>query len=341
MVFACVAAVRSSFRARVRHGAGRAVAFSAAALLLALMPVPPVGAQVVVSTQPSVTVTGTGEATAPAETATVQILIGQSRRDFAFTQDGSGSGFSGEAEEVGDGDFAAMLEAEASLQATPEMAVTADEDKNADETETSAEGRRGRRDRPERLEPRPIDAERLAPVIDAVATSGGVAREAVTIDLSPLATEPFGNRRESARLDFEVAQPDPAALTDLIAAASDAAAADGMVIQVAGVLYNPADCAVVEQEAAAVAQADAADQAGRLADLLGVTLGGVVAASTNPYFGIDPEVSGCSGQQSSFFDSSYGGLGITVPVFDPSAPAEVEVYAVLTMSYEIVDNGSA
>ena len=339
MVLACVAAVRSSFRARVRHGAGRAVAFSAAALLLALMPVPPVGAQVVVSTQPSVTVTGTGEATAPAETATVQILIGQSRRDFAFTQDGSGSGFSVEAEEVGDGDFAAMLEAEATPQATPEMAVTVDEDE--DETETSAEGRRGRRDRPERPEPRPIDAERLAPVIDAVATSGGVAREAVTIDLSPLATEPFGNRRESARLDFEVAQPDPAALTALIAAASDAAAADGMVIQVAGVLYNPADCAVVEQEAAAVAQADAADQAGRLADLLGVTLGGVVAASTNPYFGIDPEVSGCSGQQSSFFDSSYGGLGITVPVFDPSAPAEVEVYAVLTISYEIVDNGSS
>jgi hypothetical protein len=305
----------------------------AMAMLLALTPIIPVRAQVVVSPGPSVTVTGTGEATAPATTATVQILIGQSRQQFEFSQDGSGSSFGMEAVQAGDGDFAAMLEAEAEAtpQATPEMAVS---DEDADEHD---EGRRGRRDRGERPEPEPIDAERLAPVIAAIANSGGIAPEAVTIDLSPLATEPFGNRRESARLDFEVAQPDPEALTDMITAASDVAAADGLVIRVAGVLYNPDDCAVVEQEAAEAALVDAEEQAGRLAELLGVTLGGVVSASTNPYFGIDPEVSGCSGQQSSFFDSSYGGLGITVPVFDPSAPAEVEVYAVLTVSYEIVE----
>ena len=110
-----------------------------------------------------------------------------------------------------------------------------------------------------------------------------------------------------------------------------------MVIEVAGVLYNPVDCAPVEQEAAAAALADAEEQAGRLAELLEVTLSGLVAASTNPYFGIEPEVTGCSGQQSSFYDSGYGGLGITAPVFDPSAPAEVEVYAVLTVSYGIVE----
>jgi hypothetical protein len=294
-----------------------------------------VRAQVVVSPGPSVTVTGTGEATTPAATATVQILIGQSRQQFEFSQDGSGSSFGMEAVEVGDGDFAAMLEAEATPQATPDMAVT---EEDADESD---EGRRGRRDRGERPEPRPIDAERLAPIIAAIASSGSIAPEAVTIDLSPLATEPFGNRRESARLDFEVAQPDPEALTDMITAASDVAVAEGLVIRVAGVLYNPDDCAVVEQEAAAAALVDAAEQADRLADLLGVTLGGVVSASTNPYFGIDPEVSGCSGQQSSFFDSSYGGLGITVPVFDPSAAAEVEVYAVLTVSYAIVEGEAA
>ena len=109
------------------------------------------------------------------------------------------------------------------------------------------------------------------------------------------------------------------------------------MVEVAGVLYNPVDCAPVEQEANAAAVADADEQAARLAELLGVTLGGVVSASTNPYFGFDPEVSGCSGQQSSFYDSAYGGLGVTVPVFDPSAPADVEVYAVLTVSYEIVE----
>ena len=308
---------------------------AAIAMVLALTPAMAVRAQVVVNPRPSVTVTGTGEATTPAATATVQILIGQSRQQFEFSQDGSGSSFGMEAvaEEVGDGNFAAMLEAEAEAtpQATPEMAVS---EEDGDEP---AEGRRGRRGRAERPEPEPIDAERLAPVVAAIADSSGISPEAVTIDLSPLATEPFGNRRESARLDFEVAQPDPEALTGMITAASDVAAADGLVIRVAGVLYNPDDCAVVEQEAAEAALVDAAEQADQLAELLGVTLGGVVSASTNPYFGIEPEVSGCSGQQSSFFDSSYGGLGITVPVFDPSATAEVEVYAVLTVSYEIVE----
>ncbi len=310
---------------------------AALAMLLALTPAVPARAQVVVNPRPSVTVTGTGEATAPAATATVQILIGQSRQQFEFSEDGSGGSFGMEAVEVVDGDFAAMLEleAEATPQATPEMAVT---EEDADEPN---EGRRGRRDRGERPEPRPIEAERLAPVIAAIASSGGIAPEAVATDLSPLATEPFGNRRESARLDFEVAQPDPEALTAMITAASDVAAADGLVIRVAGVLYNPDDCAVVEQEAAEAALVDAEEQADRLAELLGVTLGGVISASTNPYFGIEPEQAGCSGQQSSFFDSSYGGLGITVPVFDPSAAAEVEVYAVLTVSYEIVENEPA
>ena len=308
----------------------RTLACSLAAMLLSLAAILPAHAQVVVPPGPSVTVTGTGEAAAAAETASVQILVGQGGRHFGFSRDESGgSGFSSGSEAVmsPDGGFEVVLEPEA----TPEAVMTEMEDDDG-----ADDGRRGRRERPASQEPRPIDEARLAPVIEAIGAIGGVAPEAVAIDLSPLATEPFGNRRESARLDFEVAQPAPDALTALIAAASDAAAADGMVIQVAGVQYNPGDCAVVEQEAAAAALADAEEQAARLAELLDVELGGVTAASTNPYFGFDPELSGCSGQQSAFLDSSYGGLGITLPVFDPSGAAEVEVYAVLTVSYAIV-----
>jgi hypothetical protein len=73
-----------------------------------------------------------------------------------------------------------------------------------------------------------------------------------------------------------------------------------------------------------------------LAPLLEVTLGGVVGASSAPYFTSVPEGEGCSGQQSSFYDSAHGGLGLTVPIFDPSLPAEVEVSAVITVSFEIV-----
>ncbi|MCD6028509.1 MAG: hypothetical protein K0S78_683 [Thermomicrobiales bacterium] len=306
---------------------------AAIALLLALSLVVPAGAQVIVSPGPSVTVTGTGEATAPAESATVQLLIGQGGRRFGFSEDASGSsGF----ESAGFDPVEVVAPA-----ATP---VADADDMANDEAAESAEGRRGRKDRdrradhPERTGPQPITAERLAPVVAAVVASTGIAPEAVAVDLSPLATEPFDGRQRSARVDFDIPQPTPEALAAAIAAASDIAAGNGMVVEVAGVLYNPADCAPVEQEATEAAIADAREQADRLAELLGVTIGGVVSASSDPYFGrIGPEEIGCAGQQSSFYDSAYGGLGITVPVFDPSAPAEVEVYAVLTVGYEIVE----
>jgi hypothetical protein len=90
---------------------------------------------------------------------------------------------------------------------------------------------------------------------------------------------------------------------------------------------------------------DARDQADRLAPLLNVTLGGVVGASSDPYFASAfasvPEGEGCSGQQSIFYDSAHGGLGLTVPIFDPSLPAEVAVNAVINVSFEILDSDPA
>jgi hypothetical protein len=67
----------------------------------------------------------------------------------------------------------------------------------------------------------------------------------------------------------------------------------------------------------------------------------VVGASSDPYFASVPEGEGCSGQQSIFYDSGYGGLGLTVPIFDPSLPAEVKVHAVITVSFEILDSDPA
>jgi hypothetical protein len=194
--------------------------------------------------------------------------------------------------------------------------------------------RQGRGGRNRRSGPERITTERLAPVVTAVATSAGIAPDAVAIILSPLATEPFGERAESARLDFDVAAPTPEALDSAISAASDAAAANGLVVEVAGVVYRPGDCAVVEEDAIMAAIEDARDQAARLAPLLDVTLGGVVGTSSDPYFAAVPVGEGCSGQQSIFYDSAHGGLGLTVPIFDPSLPAEVEVFAVINVAFE-------
>ncbi|MGH2618035.1 MAG: SIMPL domain-containing protein [Thermomicrobiales bacterium] len=326
------------WRTRARWMTTRAAAATATALSLSLLvtaipgspAVAPVRAQFASAPMPGVTIYGSGEASAPAETATVQLLIGQGGRQFGFSQDGSGG---------------SSFESGGEVVSTVELVPVATPEASADGVaveSAESEGRRGRRGRPE---PQPITAERLAPVIAAVATSAGIEPSAVTVNLSPLATEPFGGRQRSARLDFDVAQPTPAGLTDLIAAASDAAAGNGMVIEVAGVLHNPADCAAIEDEAATAAIEDANAQADRLAGLLGITLGDVIGVNSDPFFvgflGPGQELAGCTGQQSAFYDSSYGGLGTTVPVFDPSAPAEVEVYAVLVVSYEIVESDPA
>jgi hypothetical protein len=326
---------RAFSRLNVRRGVPRWLPVGTRALILALVFEVALGlsatglvrAQVMTTASPSVTVYGAGKATVPAETATVQILISHGGRQFGFSQDASGEGGFESASSISPS--GGPPEPERVPQATPETSAAG--------TEVADPTREGRGGRNRRSAPEPITAERLAPVVAAVATSAGIAPDAVAFDFSPLATEPFGRRPESARLEFDVAAPTPEALNSAIIAASDAAAANGLVIQVAGVLYRPADCAVVEEEAAMAAIADARDQAARLAPLLDVTLGGVIGANSDPYFTSASEGEGCIGQQSSFYDSAHGGLGLTVPIFDPSLPAEVEVSAVITVSFEILD----
>ena len=328
--------LRAFSRLDVRRGAPRWPAVATGALVLALVLEVVLGlsagdlvrAQVMTTAKPSVTVYGAGQVTVPADTVTVQILISHGGRQFGFSQGASGGEAfeSGSAIAVPDG----APEPKRVPQATPETRAAGTED-----AVSPRDGRGGRNRRPG---PEPITAERLAPVVAAVATNAGIAPDAVAIIFSPLATEPFGRRPESARLDFDVAASTPEALNNAIIAASDAAAANGLVIEVAGVLYRPTDCAVVEEEAAMAAIEDARDQADRLAPLLGVTLGGVVGASSEPYFTSASEGEGCIGQQSSFYDSAHGGLGLTVPIFDPSLPAEVEVSAVINVSFEILDS---
>ena len=327
---------RASSRRTVRRGVPRWLAVATESLILALVlevafgvsTTAVVRAQVMVTAKPSVTVFGAGEATVPADSATVQILISHGGRQFGFSQDASGGGAFESASAISES--GSPPEPVRVPRATPETSAA------GTEGAVSTRERRGGRNR--RSGPEPITAERLAPVVAAVATSAGITPDAVAIIFSPLATEPFGRRPESARLDFDVEAPTPEALNNAIIAASDAAAANGLVVEVAGVHYRPVDCAVVEEEAAMAAIEDARDQADRLAPLLDVTLGGVVGASSDPYLASLPEGEGCSGQQSSFYDSAHGGLGLTVPIFDPSLPAEVEVSAVINVSFEILDN---
>jgi hypothetical protein len=275
----------------------------------------PAQAQLVSTAVPAVTVYGAGTASAPAATASVQLIIGQGDSEFGFDRDGSDSGGweSVSADEEG-----------LVVEASDNAAVTV------------TEGRRRNRRDPSQS----ITAEQLVPIVDAIATTTGLAPDAIETNLSPLATEPYARPAKKARLDFDVDQPTPEGLTALITAASDAAADNGLVVEIAGVRYNPADCAAIEDDAAQAAIADAAARAERLAPLLGVTLGGVVAASSD-FFSANldfEEEGGCGGQIGYSYDSRDGGIGRSLPVFDPAQPAEVTVASALTVAYEIVEN---
>jgi hypothetical protein len=275
----------------------------------------PAHAQLVSTAVPAVTVYGAGEASAPAASASVQLIIGQGDREFGFDQDESGGGSWESASSDEDG-----------------FVVEAGDSDDVSVTEGRGRNRRGAAES--------ITAEQLAPIVDAVAAFAGLTTDAIKTNLSPLATEPFARPAKKARLDFEVDQPTPEGLTALITAASDAAAANGLVVEIAGVRYDPADCAAIEDQAAQAAIADAEARAERLAPLLGVTLGGVVAASSDLFSAnLDfEEDGGCGGQISYAYDSRDGGIGRSLPVFDPAQPAEVTVASALTVAYQIVGN---
>jgi hypothetical protein len=281
-----------------------AIALSGA-LVIATAPAQPARAQLVATSVPSLTVYGNGEESVPADLATLQLLIGLGDRQFGFSRDGSGS----------------------SSRESASVSVSADED---DDTG----GRRGDR----RSEPESITTEQVDAIVASVAEAAGVEAEAIETHLSPLAARRGENRARNLRLELVVDQPTPEGLNALFSSASDIATENGLVVEVAGARYDTADCAAIEEAAQEAAIADAGVRAERLARLLDVTLGGVVSAATNDYFFEPGEEGGCSGQIGSSYDSEYGGLGISVPVFDPAQPAEVTVVSALTIAYEIVEN---
>ena len=150
----------------------------------------------------------------------------------------------------------------------------------------------------------------------------------MAINFSPLATEPFGRRPESARLDFEVAAPAPDALNSAITAASEAAATNGLVVEVAEVLDRHR-LRRGRRRSGYGRDRGVRIRRVRLAPLLGVTLGDVVGASSDPFFTSLSEGDGCTASKAASTIPPDGGLGLTVPIFDPSLPAEVEVHAAI------------
>jgi len=144
-----------------------------------------------------------------------------------------------------------------------------------------------------------------------------------------------------ARVDVAVDDPTPERIDELITAATIGAAEENLLVSQIGVGYGVADCAPLEREAREAAFDDARTRAELQAELMGVRLGDAVAASDVPvafaealsaYYGpYTPTQLACSPPA----PVPTGGSPVSVPPFDPTDEAEVNVYAQVAVTFAI------
>ncbi len=177
--------------------------------------------------------------------------------------------------------------------------------------------------------------------------AAGVAEEDIEIVVGTVIGGFYGPGGPGiARVDVAVADPTAERIDELINAAIVGAAEENLVLGQVGVGYGVADCAPLEREARQAALDDARTRAELQADLLGVRLSDPVASSDVP-----TDLAGA-------FDAFYGGIAptqvacappapvptqgspVSVPPFDPTDEAEVNVYAQVAYTFEIADAAS-
>lgn len=148
-----------------------------------------------------------------------------------------------------------------------------------------------------------------------------------------------------ALLQFELDDPDPQRIKQVIDAAIVGAAESRLIIGQVGVSFHVDDCDALERAAREAAISDAREQAGVQAELLDVTLGDLLASRDamlspesilGPY-GPLPSTSACSPMAPEGFALlTYGS-----PPFNPNVEPEVTVYANVELTFAMSGGGEA
>jgi uncharacterized protein YggE len=178
-----------------------------------------------------------------------------------------------------------------------------------------------------------VTEEQVNSVIAAL-EEGGVERDSIAYLVQPSGPYAgmfgFGAAVVAAELD----QDQLAQIEEIADRAVAAGTGAGLTFDPINVAYQVGDCAAIEREALADAVADGQSQAQMLADVLGVTLGGLQSAtkqqSYGGYYAAGPATSVCA-QQVTIEDA----LRTYFPTYDPSRAGEVEIYAQVLLKYEI------
>ena len=175
-----------------------------------------------------------------------------------------------------------------------------------------------------------------SPVVEAL-RGVDVPDDAVQVVTSPALASSFGpGTPGTARLDITLDGADLARVNEVIDAAGTGANEAGLVIIGVGVDYSVADCSALTHQAREAAIADAQAQADVQAELLGLTRGEIVSSEdalseAGLLYGGSQALDGCPGEIGGFAVSQ----GLTLSQFDPTAPAEVEVFAAVNLTFAI------
>lgn len=191
------------------------------------------------------------------------------------------------------------------------------------------------------------EREAVSPMIEGL-QAVGVAEEDITVVVSTVIGGFYGPGGPGlARVDVAVDMPTQERITELINAATVGAAEENLVLALVGVGYGVADCAPLERAARETALADAQTRAELQAELMGVQLGEAVAASDLPinypaaldaYYGaLTPTQLPCSPPA----PAPTSGSPVSVPPFDPTDEAEVNVYAQIAVTFTIDTEAAA
>jgi uncharacterized protein YggE len=178
--------------------------------------------------------------------------------------------------------------------------------------------------------------------------AAGVAEEDIEVVVGPVIGGFYGPGGPGvARVDVAVDRPTQERIVELINAATVGAAEENLVLSLIGVGYGVGDCAPLEREAREAAFTDARTRAELQAELMDLPLGEAVAASDVPinvseafsayYGGLTPTQVPCSPPA----PAPTGGAPVSVPPFDPTDQAEVNVYAQVAVTFATEANAEA
>jgi hypothetical protein len=185
------------------------------------------------------------------------------------------------------------------------------------------------------------EREAVGPLVEGL-IAAGVPEEDIEIVVSAVISGFYGSSGPGvARVEIAIDNPTQERIDELINAATVGGAEQNLLVSQIGVGYGVADCAPLEREAREAAFDDARTRAELQAELMGVRLGDPVAASDVPInfsealsgyiYGYTPTQLACSPP----VPAPTSGGAVSVPPFDPTDEAEVNVYAQVAVTFAI------